>query len=639
MRLRVLQPANLAILATYLLLSAVPFAPALFGKSIDHPLRILLIEFAVWLGLWVLMKRPAHFHWLLIPAFLGFPVEMYLLAHYQQGISVHHLGIIAESSPREALEFLGQQAWLLVGLAVSTGAWWTLIWWAARKTHELDMPVKPRLLGLGLICLSLCAWLYGLTFGVERAKNPGKVTGAPALMSALATTSTESTSDTDDDEDEPGKASQATSSPVSAKVDPTPSFPWAGFAPLPAWARLDFGKEQFSRTWPLGPWVLAHDFWKERAYLAELAGQGSEFRFGASQDRGNPGPQVFVLVIGESSRYDRWSLNGYGRETNPLLKLEPNLVPLSNVISAISATRLAVPVLLTRKPAIDSLKPGFTEKSILSAYKEAGFKTYWLSNQLSYGKFDTPVSVFAREAEVTQFPNLGDFINKSSFDQVLLEPLRNALADPAPRKFIVLHTLGNHWNYSHRHPPEFEQWKPSLSGLQTPNHADRKLRENIANSYDNSVLYADWFLSRTIAELKAAGPKVSAMLFISDHGENLHDGQCNLVLHGSNTKFDFHVPAMVWYSDAYRRVFPGKIEQLQKHRHARLSFQNVFHSVADMGGVNYPGERSAWSLFSKTLENHTRYVDSYGWTDYDQASFEGDCSEVMARGGALTPKK
>ena len=28
------------------------------------------------------------------------------------------------------------------------------------------------------------------------------------------------------------------------------------------------------------------------------------------------------MVIGESSRYDRWSLNGYARETNPLLAQE-----------------------------------------------------------------------------------------------------------------------------------------------------------------------------------------------------------------------------------------------------------------------------------------------------------------------------
>ncbi|WP_346428566.1 sulfatase-like hydrolase/transferase [Janthinobacterium agaricidamnosum] len=57
------------------------------------------------------------------------------------------------------------------------------------------------------------------------------------------------------------------------------------------------------------------------------------------------------MVIGESSRYDRWSLNGYERDTNPLLKQEANLVPLADVITAVSATRLSVPVIISRKPA------------------------------------------------------------------------------------------------------------------------------------------------------------------------------------------------------------------------------------------------------------------------------------------------
>ena len=146
-------------------------------------------------------------------------------------------------------------------------------------------------------------------------------------------------------------------------------------------------------------------FWQERQYLGELAHKSMFFKFGAHQVTGAEQPQVVVMVIGESSRYDRWSLNGYQRETNPLLKKEANLVSLSNVVTAVSATRLAVPVLVSRKPATQSLKAGFSEKSFLSAFKEAGFKTYWLSNQMSFGQFDTPISVFANEADVIQFLN------------------------------------------------------------------------------------------------------------------------------------------------------------------------------------------------------------------------------------------
>ena len=136
-------------------------------------------------------------------------------------------------------------------------------------------------------------------------------------------------------------------------------------------------------------------------------------------------PETVVLVLGESSRFDRWSLNGYARDTNPLLAKEANLVTLPDVITAVSATRLSVPVIISRKPAMQSLKDGFAEKSFLTAYKEAGFKTFWLSNQISFGKFDTPVSVFAKEADVIQFLNLGGFTNNSNFDEVLFDPLQH----------------------------------------------------------------------------------------------------------------------------------------------------------------------------------------------------------------------
>ena len=43
------------------------------------------------------------------------------------------------------------------------------------------------------------------------------------------------------------------------------------------------------------------------------------------------GREIHVLVIGESSRYDRWRLNGYERDTNPLLSQESNLVMLPDV--------------------------------------------------------------------------------------------------------------------------------------------------------------------------------------------------------------------------------------------------------------------------------------------------------------------
>lgn len=598
--------SGLFLLFTYMALSGVPFLPFLLGRSVENPARILGIEALAWLACWAAFSRPKWFHPFLLPAFLALPVEIYLQTFFNQGISTHHLGILAETSPRESMEFVGDRLWLLMGTALVVLIWWGLAWRAALKTNALVWTNQSRWLAIAAFTLALAAWMYEQEFG----------------STAVAASSVNAK----------GASDSSAAGLVGGK-----RTGW-NLPPLPAWSRIPTDSTAFARTWPFGLVARGYDFWKERQYLAELAHKSRSFTFGAQQTLKLATPQLVVMVIGESSRYDRWSLNGYGRETNPLLKNEQHLISLSNVITAVSATRLSVPVLVSRKPATQSLKAGFAEKSFLSAFREAGFKTYWISNQMSFGQFDTPVSVFAREADVTQFLNLGGFNSNTSYDEVLLDPLKAAVADPAQKKLIVLHTLGNHWNYSHRHPKEYDKWQPSLFGVEKPAYTDSKIKEQLNNSYDNSILYTDWFLSQVIQTLKSSR-QMAAMMYVADHGQTLYDGSCNLAFHGHNTQYEFHVPALVWYSDLYRITHPGKVNQLLKNRRSRLTTENVFHSLVDMADIHYGSEQLERSFLSKEFRQHKRYVDSYGWTDYDNATFRGDCREVIDRGTPLRQEK
>jgi glucan phosphoethanolaminetransferase (alkaline phosphatase superfamily) len=628
------RPVNLFIILSYLMLSAVPFIPLLLGKTVERPARIIGMEFIAWLSVWTVFKRPAWFHWLLIPAFFALPVELYLHVYYGQGISTHHLGIIAETSPKEALEFLGDKVWLLLAIAIGVVAWWWLAGSAALRTRDLDWADNSRWFILGLLGIGFGVWMYGYELGIQAA--PPSISPDNAQSAGTVKTVAFVPSASVNEEQEEQTAASADSAPAAAAAPDSGSA--TNFPKLPLWATIPFDAEPFSHTWPFGLIVHAYDFWKEREYLADLANQSSQFKFGAYQTEHANDPQIVVMVIGESSRYDRWSLNGYQRDTNPLLKKEANLVSLSNVVTAVSATRLSVPVLISRKPATQSLKAGFSEKSFLSAFKEAGFKTYWLSNQMSFGQFDTPISVFAKEADVIQFLNFGGFTDNSSFDKVLLDPLKNAIADPAPKKLIVLHTLGSHWNYSHRYPREFDKWQPSLFGVSNPAYTDLKLKPQLNNSYDSTILYTDWFLSQVIAMLKPSN-QLASMMYVSDHGQTLYDGSCNLAFHGHNTQFEFHVPALVWYSDLYKATYPAKVERLLRNKRAKLATENVFHSLLDMADIRYETEHLEWSFLSKKFKQHKRYVDSYGWTDYDNARFKGDCREVIDKGTPLEQEK
>jgi glucan phosphoethanolaminetransferase (alkaline phosphatase superfamily) len=601
------------VLATLLLLLAAPLAGLPFRVPVSGPLQVAGWTLGLLAAAWAVCARVARFFWLLLPAFLALPVELFLLAGFHQHLSPHHLGVIVETSPGEALEFLGRRVWPVALVGVSMLAWFGFAWYCACRTRRLDWrgPSRP----VALLALA-CA-------------------GALWCANDFATAETATVSRTD------------------AKAPPARATVAAG--PLPAWLRPEVDLAVIARTWPFGVLIHGHEFWRERLYLRRLADESRAFRFGATSGPQASAAQTVVLVLGESSRYDRWGINGYARQTTPLLAAQANLVSLSDLITGVSATRLSVPVIMSRKPVRQSLHAGFNERSLISAYREAGFKTWWLSNQMSFGKFDTPVSVFADEADVRQFTNLGGLRrhngNKGGFDASLFEPLERALRDPAPRKLVVLHTLGNHWNYSQRYPQSFDRWQPSLFGVDSPAYTDLRLKEAINNSYDNSILYTDWFLSELIGRLDrgdhpgtngeaggagAAGersgePAPVSLLYVADHGQTLYDGACRIAFHGHNTQHEFHVPAMVWYSDRYRALYPGKVEQLGRHRQARLSTENIFHSMLDMADVRYPGEQLERSFFSERLRPHRRLVDSYGWTDYDNADMKGDCREVIGR--------
>ncbi len=614
---------NSLILASYLFLSAAPFFPYIFGKSIANPAHILGAEIFAWLSVWAIFKRPARFHWLLIPAFLAIPTNIYLNIYYGQGVTPHHLGIIAETNPAETVEFLGGKIWWLLIVMIAVSAWWWGVWRLARKTRDLDWHHPPsRWLMVGVMVVAIGLGTYSHTFGVEPAP---KTDTAQTDGSALANATDEAEEEEDAEEGDEALAADDASAN------------WLNLPKLPNWMAVPVERDTLGDTWPFGLALHFYDFWAERQYLSELNSKNHNFAFGAKQAFGTEHPQVVVLIIGESTRFDRWSLNGYKRDTNPLLKKETNLVSLQDLITPVSATRLSVPIIISRKPARQSLTSGFNEKSLLTAFKEAGYKTYWISNQISFGQFDTPVSAFAKEADVVQFMNLGGYTDGSNFDDILIEPMQNAIKDPSPKKLIVLHTLGNHWNYSQRHPKEFDKWQPSLFGIDKPEYTDTALKPQLHNSYDNSVLYTDWFLSRVIDKLKNAGV-MSSMFFVGDHGQVLYDGKCELAFHGHNTKYEFHIPALVWYSDAFKAANPEKVAQLHHHRKAKLSTENVFHTLLDMANVQYSDEKLDRSFVNSKFRRYRRYVDSYGWTNYDNADFQGDCKEVIDRGKPLAQK-
>lgn len=345
------------------------------------------------------------------------------------------------------------------------------------------------------------------------------------------------------------------------------------------------------------------------------------FNFHAHREAPQPHQrQVYVLVIGESSARDHWQIFGYNRPTNPELSQLPNLIPIRRMVTSWPETIAAVPIMLTRKP-ITSNQPGWQEPSFLPATQEAGYETWWISNQYPIGRTDSPVAMYAYEAQHviwinhTATPN-----NPGAYDGALLKPLRKALSSSDRDMFIVLHTMGSHDNYDQRYPKSFERFKPVWSD----DHGNVVHARYMLNSYDNTIVYTDHILAQIIEVLRQSGA-VTALWYESDHGEVLPLGSCRKAGHGIGTWHEYEIPALFWYSDAYDKAFPKRVAAIHANADKRTLSGDTFESLIDMAGVTFPGHNETRSLFSPDWRYRPRIVGQFWYTDFDHAVASGPC--------------
>lgn len=374
---------------------------------------------------------------------------------------------------------------------------------------------------------------------------------------------------------------------------------------------------ELETTFPWGMPIRAQRYFEHRNALALHLGRSQDFRFDVRWVRPAQAiPQVHVLVIGETARADRWSLFGHTRNTTPeLLRREraAELATFHDTASASSATRESVPLMLTRRPAAEPLKP-MGEPSVLTAFAQAGFKTFWLSVQGTAGIHETPVSVLAHEADRQHFVNRVDYRGRGALDAALLPPLADAIKDPAPRKFIVLHTLGSHLNYAHRYPAEFERFQPALQAGDNPNVWHGGSREPLRNAYDNSVLYTDHVLERVIRLVEQAGVQAT-VTYAADHGESLFDGRCQQGGHGFAAIANYHIPMFIWASPAWREAQASTWQLLQARQRAPVTTLAMFPTLTHLAGFEASFTDGPKALGAPDWTPFPRAVTHFG--DYD----------------------
>jgi glucan phosphoethanolaminetransferase (alkaline phosphatase superfamily) len=378
---------------------------------------------------------------------------------------------------------------------------------------------------------------------------------------------------------------------------------------------------------PFGMIQRFAEYHRDWGSMRDVVKRLDAFRFHAHRVNAIGKRQVYVLVIGESSRRDHWQLFGYGRPTNPKLSSLPNLILIPDMVTSWPVSIDAIPLLLTRKPI--TLEEGqWNEASILRAMKEAGFETWWISNQMLIGELDSPVSVYANEAQHMVFLNHVSADASGSYDEVLLQPLRDALHGSNHDQFIVLHMMGSHLQYDMRYPSSFKHFRPVSSDTDP----DVLPGEHVRNSYDNTILYTDHILATIVGVLRSSGA-VAAMWYSSDHGETLPTPICNISGHGIGSRYDYEVPVLFWYSDAYASMFPTRVTALRANAGKPTMSADTFESMIDMASVNFPGHDATWSLFSSQWRYRMRTINFPKQADIDHAVFRKPCDVVVPPNG------
>ncbi len=325
------------------------------------------------------------------------------------------------------------------------------------------------------------------------------------------------------------------------------------------------------------------------------------FSYGAEPTHPEDERELYILIVGETARADNWQLLGYGRPTNPRLSKREGVYASAGAYSESNTTHKSVPMLLGPVDARNFKDEIYRVKSIVTAFKEAGFKTAFLSNQrynhsfIDYYAFESDTTFFIKERAT----GLSLDTNKKP-DSELLPLLDQIIARGDRKQLVVLHTYGSHFNYIDRYSKEDALFVPC-----DYDNASRENRDKLINAYDNTIVATDRLIDDCISRIERLDSVAGGVLYTSDHGEDIFDSNTGRFLHASPhpTLMQIHVPFVAWLSDRYREEYPAKAEALGVNMGKFISTSRSYSPTAlDMAGIKTSGNAlvdTAASLCSK----------------------------------------
>ena len=316
---------------------------------------------------------------------------------------------------------------------------------------------------------------------------------------------------------------------------------------------------------------------------------------------------LLVLVIGETARSGNFGINGYARDTTPLLKaIKKNadqsgeLTTQSDVWSCGTTTATSLPCMFSHLGKTDYENKQADYQNLIDVLDKAGLAVIWLENQSGCkGICDRVYRAATQNSKDPELCSTGE-----CFDEIMLKNLDARLQEVPYDKLsrgavIVMHQMGSHGPaYYKRSPLALKKFKPEC----TNNALQECTRAELVNAYDNSIAYTDYFLSKVIGMLKSkAATLQGGMLYVSDHGESL--GENNLYLHGLPYAIapdvQKHVPWISWFANDFIGRHNLDTDCMESRAGKKLSHDNYFHTVLGLMDVQtavYKADLDAYAL-------------------------------------------
>lgn len=282
--------------------------------------------------------------------------------------------------------------------------------------------------------------------------------------------------------------------------------------------------------------------------------------------------RVYVLVIGESQNKDHMSAYGYDRKTTPWLEeasKQNNFIKFTNVYSCHTHTVPVLTYALTAKNQYNDLQLE-NAVSILEVAEAAGYETAWLSNQVQYSAWDTPITVIASEANQQDWinHNVGETTITNAYDLKLLDSLKKLKL--INKMLIVIHLMGNHSSYGERYPNDFAVFSGKSGNV---------------GSYDDSILYNDYVVSKIYDYVKEL-PEFSCMVYFADHADAVKEG-----LGHDSGRFVWpmtHIPMYIGFSESFRQKNAAKIDALRNSQDKVFTNDLIFNMMLGLMNIKIP---------------------------------------------------